>query len=1023
MKLILAQDRPGQRPAELSFEQPRVLIGRDTSCDISFEKDKYPMVSRRHAELSWGGRSWMVADLGSSYGTYLNGQKVSGPVAVTVGHSLQFGTEGPILRVIWFDAVESPLSPEHLSARPESSSAPLTATPTVLRSVASQESAASAGSASSSALPAKLEFADDPSRPPVVLAGATISIGRDPACTVVFETSAAMVSRRHADISRTEKGYVVADNNSFNGTFLNGQRLTEPALLTNGDKIQIGMGGPILVFVSGVTQASSRMDAAVSNLEPQRSEQDFSKTMVAKLDAGQIRSTGLSEPQLIRTFSFSDKASLTIGRDADNDISLDGLQISNRHAKLSLRGGEIFAEDLGSTNGTFVNGVRISRQAVSPSDQIHIGTFLLRCDASGQIAVYDTRAKTRIDAVAVTQDIKSGLGKKLRLLDSVSLSIKPNEFVGLLGPSGAGKSTLLEAMSGARPASAGNVLINNQDLYRHFDSLKQAIGYVPQDDIIHSELTVSKALGYVARLRLSRDVSAAEIKRMIDEVLDVTGLSERRDVPVKRLSGGQRKRVSVAVELITKPQAVFLDEPTTGLDPASEDNMMLLFKQLAESGRTVVMTTHSMENIRLFDKIALLMNGKLVYFGPPEEALEYFDAKDFHEIYHKLERSGEAGTSGGTSESLADIRTKAAESLRQRYFSTPAYKEYVQQPLKELGEMEKTGTRKKTRLGIFGSIRQFFTLSGRYLNVLFKDKLTLFILLAQAPVIALMTFLVVGAEQPRDFVYFALALVAVWFGTSVSARELIRERPIYVRERMFNLGVIPYLLSKLFILGFIVFFQCFLLFVPLKLMDILGLMSMPGELFGAPQFWAMILTAGVGLALGLLISAWVKTSEMATSLVPIILIPQILFSGLAGVPQGVSRAVSMTMPSAWSFDTMKRFSTLDTLEPEGADARGATKGLGLYKFIETENDRTLERTQRDIDDYKRLSGRGTGSGDDLLNEKLVVPEIKRLPKDLSGYVTFLHPWMHDVLNQLILMLMFGVLVIATLIVLRLRDIA
>ena len=185
----------------------------------------------------------------------------------------------------------------------------------------------------------------------------------------------------------------------------------------------------------------------------------------------------------------------------------------------------------------------------------------------------------------------------------------------------------------------------------------------------------------------------------------------------------------------------------------------------------------------------------------------------------------------------------------------------------------------------------------------------------------------------------------------------------------------------------------------------------------------MLLTAGVGVALGLLISAWVKTSEMATSLVPIILIPQILFSGLAGVPHGVSRVVSMTMPSAWSFDTMKRFSTLDTLEPEGADARGATKGLGLYKFIETENDRTLERAQRDIDDYKRLSGRGADGGGDLLSDKLVVPEIKRLPDDLSGYVTFLHPWMHDVLNQLILMLMFGVLVIATLIVLRLRDIA
>ncbi len=1018
MKLILAQDRPGQRPAELSFEQPKILIGRDTSCDISFEKEKYPMVSRRHAELSRAETSWMIADLGSSYGTFLNGRRIDRPEPVTIGHSLQFGTDGPVLRVIWFDAVEVPVAAPTASTTPERPAAPLTATPTVLRNAAPQIPASPPAQASRPTAPARLEFVDEPSRPAVVLTGATISLGRDPACTVVFETSAATVSRRHADISRSEHGYVIADNNSFNGTLLNGQRLTEPAPLKNGDKIQIGRGGPIIAFVSAASATGQQPDAPFS-----AAEQDFSKTMVARLDAGTVRTGGLSEPQLVRTFSFSEKTSLAIGRDAGNDISLDGLQISNRHAKLSMRGGEVVAEDLGSTNGTFVNGARISRQAVMPSDQVHIGTFLLRCDASGQVAVYDTRAKTRIDVVAVTRDIKSGMGKKLRLLDSVSLSIKPNEFVGLLGPSGAGKSTLLEAMSGARPASAGNVLINNQDLYRHFDSLKQAIGYVPQDDIIHSELTVSKALGYVARLRLSRDVSSGEIKRMIDEVLDVTGLSDRRDVPVKKLSGGQRKRVSVAVELITKPQAIFLDEPTTGLDPATEDNMMLLFKQLAESGRTVVMTTHSMENIRLFDKVALLMNGKLVYFGPPDEALRYFEAKDFHEIYHKLERSGEAGTGGNTAESHADLRLKAAESLRQRYFSTPAYKEYVQQPLKELGEIGKTGARKKTRLGIFGSIRQFLTLSGRYLNVLFKDKLTLFILLAQAPAIALMTFLVVGADQPRDFVYFALALVAVWFGTSVSAREIIRERPIYVRERMFNLGIIPYLMSKLFILGFIVFFQCFLLFVPLKLMDVAGLMSMPGELFGVPQFWAMLLTAGVGVALGLLISAWVKTSEMATSLVPIILIPQILFSGLAGVPHGVSRVVSMTMPSAWSFDTMKRFSTLDTLEPEGADARGATKGLGLYKFIETENDRTLERAQRDIDDYKRLSGRGTDGGDDLLSDKLVVPEIKRLPDDLSGYVTFLHPWMHDVLNQLVLMVMFGILVMATLIVLRLRDIA
>jgi hypothetical protein len=218
-----------------------------------------------------------------------------------------------------------------------------------------------------------------------------------------------------------------------------------------------------------------------------------------------------------------------------------------------------------------------------------------------------------------------------------------------------------------------------------------------------------------------------------------------------------------------------------------------------------------------------------------------------------------------------------------------------------------------------------------------------------------MTYFVMGADQPRDFVYFILALVAVWFGTSVSAREIVRERPVYERERMVNLGLLPYLASKLFVLGIIVSLQCVMLFVPLKLFDLVGLMPMPGELAGIPQFWTMLLTAGVGIGIGLLISALVRTSEMATSLIPLILIPQLLFSGLVGVPNGINKVVSMTMPAAWSFDTMKRFSTLDTLEAEGANAKGKTKGLGLYKYIEEENEKIVAKAKQDFEDYKRIT--------------------------------------------------------------------
>jgi len=280
------------------------------------------------------------------------------------------------------------------------------------------------------------------------------------------------------------------------------------------------------------------------------------------------------------------------------------------------------------------------------------------------------------------------------------------------------------------------------------------------------------------------------------------------------------------------------------------------------------------------------------------------------------------------------------------------------------------------------------------------------------------------ADRPRDFVYFVLAIVAIWFGTSLAAREIIREKPVYKRERMVNLGLAPYLASKLFVLGIIVTVQCLLLFVPLKIFDLAGLMPMPGELLGIPQLWAMLLTAAVGIALGLFVSGIVRTSEMATSLVPLILIPQLLFSGLVGVPEGaVSRAAGLAMPAAWSFDTIKRFSTLDTLEPEGANPKGKTRGLGLYKYIESENEKTIARAKQEFEEYrKQAESRYQDEAETSTSAPdITSTSIRKVPDDLSGYVTFLHPWMNEVLNQIVLVLMFGLLVIATLIVLRLRD--
>lgn len=1038
MNIIIAQQGPdGTTAEEQTFSKNVIAFGRNAAeCDVAFDKMRFPMVSRTHAELRWDAGVWKIIDLDSSYGTFLNEQRIDTPRRISFGDVIRFGKDGPRYRIVWFEmaadpnAVSQPVPHPMATANPAMPKAPTT--PSIPLDPQFYGETKSPDDSQQFSAPAYLDFTDG--RSSYKFSKPSTWLGRGLDCDIIFDASSATVSRRHAEIIIRDGKYLIVDNNSFNGTLVNEQRVSATTELFHHDQIRLGMGGPVIRFNAphrpaplGSSMPGQRAVASEHAApKPKPEEVSGSKTMVFKLDPSMARASQGSAPageaQLLMSLDFGTADKLTIGRADGNDIKLDGLQISNRHARLVRSGGRISAEDLGSTNGIYIDGERVSRGALDPGRSLQVGTFLIRVDESGTVFVHDGRSNMRIDVADIIHEARSSRGRgKVRLLDGISLSIRPNEFVGVLGPSGAGKSTLLDLLSGKRKPSKGTVNINGTSLYRHLDSLKHSIGYVPQEDIIHRELSVYRTLYYVAKLRLSRDVSSAEVRRIVDEVLDVTGLSEHRNSPVAKLSGGQRKRVSIAVELITKPSVIYLDEPTSGLDPATEEKIMQLFRQMSAAGRTVVMTTHAMENVRLFDKIVVLMSGKLVYYGPPEEALKYFDVANFKELYDKLEEPVEREVAVSGEGRRAELTEQRAEELKRRFAESPQYQSLAGEAV----EAGSAGRGKKKRLGIFGSIRQFFTLSRRYFEVLLKDKLTLFILLAQAPVIALMTFFVTASDQPRDFVYFVVALVAVWFGTSVSAREIVRERPVYARERMYNLGILPYVASKFVVLGFIVLVQCLLLFVPLKVIDLVGLMAMPGELFGIPQLWAMLLTAGVGIATGLLVSALVRTQSMAASLVPLILIPQILFSGIAGVPHGVSRAASMLMPAAWSFDTLKRFSTLDTLEPEGAAPNGETKGMGLYEFIESENETMVNDAKKKVDEIR--SSAEAAAEDPTLAGPLIsdipdIEEMKKMPEDRSRYITFLHPWMHEVLNQIVLMLMFGIMAIATLVVMRLKDI-
>ncbi|HEY8204742.1 MAG TPA: FHA domain-containing protein [Pyrinomonadaceae bacterium] len=1075
MKIVLAEDRGGKLLGERAFTSDSVLVGRDpAACHYFFEQSKWPMVSRKHAEFRLVDGRWIVTDANSRFGTFINGQKITAPTEVRVGSHVQLGPEGPILRVVSIE--QSPV------AKPESRPTEIERMPTVRDApavVASPPREKAPPPVAPHAAPvspvrpppstARLELIDPASSAVrrFELNKEVFRLGRDPEGDVVIDAAAAVVSRRHAEIRRTDGQFVVADLKSFNGTLVNGQRITGTVNLFDKDQIQLGTGGPVLRMIDpGHPAPAQRAVQQGAVAVPQSIPSEFGQ-IAAMARRQTIVSTsgsvspqtmpGTGQSQLLARVSFDSRAQLSVGRAADNDIRLDGLQISNHHARFARSNGNVAVEDAGSTNGVYINGQRITGpRTVQHSDVIQIGPFVLQADAHHGVAVYDTRSKTRIDCLNIVKIVanRSG-GGSIKLLDDVSLTVQPNEFVGLLGPSGAGKSTLMDSLNGMRPATSGFVLVNNLDLYRHLDSLKQSIGYVPQDDIIHRELTVYRTLYYVARLRLSSDVSTKEIDQIINEVMDVTGLSERRDVPVSQLSGGQRKRVSIAVELITKPSVIFLDEPTSGLDPATEEKIMKLFRQIAESGRTVILTTHAMENVKLFDKIVVLMRGKLVFYGAPQEALAHVKAESFKDLYDKLEvpvderiaampalpPNAPKSQKQQFKQQREQIAEQVADEWKQKFQASEQYRRNVVEPLSALPRDGRAVAPPRRHPSPTDSVRQWATLTRRYFEVLSRDKFNLLILFGQAPIIAFLTYLVVGAKLPRDFPYFMLGLVSIWFGTSIASREIIRERAVYTRERMVNLRLMPYVGSKLFVLALIVSLQCALLFVAVKFLHYTGLMSLPG--WAAPQFVVMIIAALVGIALGLFVSAIVKTSEMATSLVPLILIPQIIFSGLVGVPQGTAKFVGALMPATWAFDGLKQFSTLDTLDENGSDPKGQNEGRGLYKHYEDINDQNIEKARQDVAQYKKDAEKDLKDYEKKMKDYVAdlkagrqadqppVPKLKpqpevkgadKVPEDVSNYITFLHPWGHWTIDPFVLLLMFFGLVIATILTLRAQDI-
>ncbi|MBX7257870.1 MAG: ATP-binding cassette domain-containing protein, partial [Candidatus Hydrogenedentes bacterium] len=327
------------------------------------------------------------------------------------------------------------------------------------------------------------------------------------------------------------------------------------------------------------------------------------------------------------------KSAWNLGRWEGNDIPLPfESSASALHAVLTPQNGNrLQLTDKGSLNGTWVNGRRVTRTLLEPTDAVTIGGtvfhFELLSDGGLRVSRRDCGEDIALECIALTRKVPNRSrdgARTIRILDDVSLAIRPGEFVGLLGPSGAGKSTLLKAINGYNPPSYGCVLLNGVPLYRCFDMFRTTIGYVPQDDIVHADLTVESSLHYVAQLRLPGDLSLDQRNELIDATIETLGLSHVRASRIRDLSGGQRKRVSIGCELITRPGLLYLDEPTSGLDPSTEEKLMHHFRSLARRGTTILITTHILYNLDLLDRVVIMSRGRLVFFGTPEEARTFF---------------------------------------------------------------------------------------------------------------------------------------------------------------------------------------------------------------------------------------------------------------------------------------------------------------------------------------------------------------------------------------------------------------
>jgi len=666
-----------------------------------------------------------------------------------------------------------------------------------------------------------------------------VTIGRAEDNDIVLDDEQA--SRRHARVFlRADGACVVEDLGSRHGTFVNDSPVgADGHVLASGDLLVVG--GSELRFAAG---EETRMASRASEVVRARS----------------VRFNG---------------SRMAIGRDASNDVVLEDPNVSRFHAEVVAADRGIEVVDLGSRNGTRLDGELIHRARLDPGAEIGIGPFGLLFDGASLIARDDHGALV-LDARDVTVRAK---GKEI--LKPTSLTISPGEMVAIIGESGAGKTTLLKAIAGVGRIGGGRITINGEPLATRLTD----IGYVPQDDVVHGLLTVSEALNYAARLRLPQDASHEEIAEAVTRVLGELSLDGHAQQLIESLSGGQRKRTAVATELLARPSLLFLDEPTTGMDPGLETKMMLLFRELADESRALVLSTHATKNLALCDRVMVMGRGGVLTFdGPPEEALEFFAVETYDGIYDSLEAIPSS-----------DWRSRFQES------QAGGPEEAAAEPV-----TDEPQARERSRP--VAALPQAVMLAGRYAKLLRRDRRNLLLLVGQAPVLGIAAvglfrsglFNRIGGDAAGAIeLLFLMGLTTIWLGSVDAAREIIKERSVLEREYAVGLRLSAYLISKVTVLWTLVAVQVvlnvgiLLLFRPL---------DEPASVYFA-VFGLLIVAGFAAVGMGLLISTVANSEDQSMSLLPLALIPQILFAGtivtVARMAQP-AQTISYVISSQWS---------------------------------------------------------------------------------------------------------------------------